>query len=193
MRDNNVEDRILDAALKVVYENTISGTRMHKIADKAEMAQSNLHYYYKTKHNLMVALHKKVVAKYVDIRASIRPEYGDNLSDQLEIFIRQKLDCVVDEPEYDIVELDFWMQAQIDQEFHDIMNSAFNFWRDCIGEMLDEYVPDMPKEKRAYLPHMIMSLLEGATLQYHVDEENFDAEAYLKSCKKMILKMINDY
>ena len=41
------EERILKAALKVVNEVTINGTRMHLIAEKAGMVQSNIHYYYK--------------------------------------------------------------------------------------------------------------------------------------------------
>ena len=43
------EERILNAALKVVNDVTISGTRMHLIAEKADMVQSNVHYYYKNK------------------------------------------------------------------------------------------------------------------------------------------------
>lgn len=190
MKDKNMEDVILNAALEVVNKNTISGTRMHLIAQKADMAQSNIHYHYKTKHNLMVALHKKVVRRYVEIRDEIRDNYGDTLSDQLDIYFQQKLDCILKEPEYDIVELDFWLQARIDPEYHDIMNHAFDFWRSGIGQIIDKYVPDMPKEKREFLPHMIISMLEGATLQYHVDENNFDAEAYLGYCKKMILDVI---
>ena len=36
------EERILNAALKVVNDVTISGTRMHLIAEKADMVQSNV-------------------------------------------------------------------------------------------------------------------------------------------------------
>ena len=43
------EERILNAALKVVNDVTISGTRMHLIANKADMVQTNVHYDYKTK------------------------------------------------------------------------------------------------------------------------------------------------
>lgn len=50
------EERILNAALKVVNDVTISGTRMHLIADKADMVQSNVHYYYKTKQDLLKRL-----------------------------------------------------------------------------------------------------------------------------------------
>jgi len=192
VKDNNTDDLILKAALEVVNQNTISGTRMHLIAQKADVAQSNIHYHYKTKHNLMVALHRKVVNRYIEIRDEIRGNYKDNLSDQLEIYIQQKLDCILKEPEYDIVELDFWLQARIDGEYHDIMNRAFDFWRTGIGQIIDKYVPDMPAEKRKYLPHMIISMLEGATLQYHVDQKNFDPEAYLRYCKKMILSIIYD-
>lgn len=39
-----IEEKILNAAFHVVDRYTISGTRMHLIAEEAKMVQSNLHY-----------------------------------------------------------------------------------------------------------------------------------------------------
>ena len=55
------EERILNAALKVVNDVTISGTRMHLIAEKADMVQSNVHYYYKTKQELLKGLQEWIL------------------------------------------------------------------------------------------------------------------------------------
>lgn len=40
----NTNEKVLKAALKVVNQATISGTRMHQIAEEADMVQSNVHY-----------------------------------------------------------------------------------------------------------------------------------------------------
>ena len=56
MDSRAVEEKILNAAFRVVDRHTISGTRMHLIAEEAKMVQSNLHYYFKTKQDLMLAL-----------------------------------------------------------------------------------------------------------------------------------------
>ena len=65
-REENTEERILDAAFDVVYEKTISGTRMALIAERAGMFQSNIHYYFKSKHELMLAVQKKVFDRCVE-------------------------------------------------------------------------------------------------------------------------------
>lgn len=192
MKDNQIEEKILDAALKVVSTNTISGTRMHLIAETAEIPKSNLHYYYKTKQNLMLALHKKVVTRFIEIRRQIRPKCKDELADQLEVFFRQKMDCILQEPEYDIVELDFWLQANINPEYRTIMKTSFAIWRKEINEMQEKYVPELSKEKKEQLPNVIISLLEGATMQYHLDKENFNVKSYLRFSNALVLDILKN-
>ena len=43
MDSRAVEEKILNAAFRVVDRHTISGTRMHLIAEEAKMVQSKLH------------------------------------------------------------------------------------------------------------------------------------------------------
>lgn len=195
--NKEMDEYILKAALDVVNENTISGTRMHLIAKKADVAQSNIHYHYQNKRNLMLALHKMVVNHYIDIRNQLRAsdahkDYDASFEGQLEIYIMQKLETILNQPEYDIVELDFWLQAKTDPDFYDVMSEAFATWRGGIGDIIDRYKPDLSPEKRAYLPHMIISMLEGATLQYHIDQDNFDPVAYLELCKQTIMSVIGE-
>ena len=184
------EDKILEAALVVVQENTISKTRMHLIAQKAEMLQSNLHYYYKTKNDLMCALQKKVLDKCLDIRADIRVHSEDTLESQLDVFINQKKAFIMEYREYDYAELDFWVQGRINPDMKDGFAKSFQGWRQELGQILDKYVPNLPKTLRNNLPSQIVSILEGATIQYLIDEDSFDIDEYFNFAKKMILKTI---
>ena len=65
---SDTEEKILTAALKVINRETISGTRIHLIAKEADVAQSNVHYYYKTKQDLMDSLQERVLEECYDIR-----------------------------------------------------------------------------------------------------------------------------
>ena len=91
------EEKILEAALDVVQEKTISGTRMHHIAEKADVVQSNVHYYYKTKRDLLKALQEKVLQHCLDIREKDREIAGDNFADQMNVFIHQKKNFITKE------------------------------------------------------------------------------------------------
>jgi AcrR family transcriptional regulator len=52
----DISKKILEATLEVIAKEKISGTRMHLIAKEAAMTQSNLHYYFPTKNDLLIAL-----------------------------------------------------------------------------------------------------------------------------------------
>lgn len=184
------EDRILEAALMVVEEHTISGTRMHLISERAEMVQSNLHYYYKTKKDLMLALQEKVLDKCLELRESIRKHSEDTLESQLDVFMEQKRAFIMDYREYDYAEVDFWVQGRIQPEIKKGFAESFAGWRKELGAILDKYVPLLPAKQRKYLPYEMVSLLEGATIQYLIDEESFDLDEYFAFAKKMILDSI---
>ncbi|BCJ96500.1 hypothetical protein acsn021_40690 [Anaerocolumna cellulosilytica] len=190
--DEKPEDKILEAALEVVIENTICGTRMHLIAERAGMVQSNLHYYYKTKNDLMLALQKKVLNKCLEIRERFKLGAENTLEGQLDIFIMQKLDFILKEQQYDYAEIDFWIQGHINPDIRTAFAASFEGWRKEIGDTLDKFAPALTPEKREFLPYVIVSILEGASVQYLVDEGRFDVEKYFHFCKDMILKAIQE-
>ncbi len=190
--DEKPEDKILDAALDVVIEKTICGTRMHLIAERAGMVQSNLHYYYKTKNDLMLALQKKVLKRCLEIRDRLKIDAKNTLEDQLDVFIKQKLEFILNEQEYDFAEIDFWVQGHINTDIQTAFAASFEGWRKEIGEILDKYVPDMPKRKRKYLPYLIVSALEGASMQYLINKDRFDVVEYFEFCKSIIIKAIRE-
>lgn len=187
------EERILSAALAVVKEHTISGTRMHLIAEKAGMVQSNLHYYFKSKSDIMYALQRKVLEKCLELRQRYRKRMkADTLENELDVFIAEKKDFIIKYREYDYAEMDFWAQGRIDEETRLRFAESFSGWRDEIRIMLEKYAEKLSDESKEYLPYMIVSFLEGATIQYLVDENIFNLDNYFEFGKKIILKSIKE-
>ena len=190
--EDRPEEKILDAALDVIIEKTISGTRMHLIADRAGMVQSNLHYYYKSKDDLMLALQRKVLKRCLEIRDRLRLKAEKTLEDQVSVFIDQKKEFILKEQKYDFAELDFWVQGQINPEIRKGFAESFEGWRQEIGAILDEYAPNLGEKKRDYLPYFIVSALEGASIQYLIDKGRFDLDDYFNLCKEIILKIMKE-
>ena len=187
------EERILSAALAVVKEHTISGTRMHLIAEKAGMVQSNLHYYFKSKRDIMYALQKKVLEKCLELRERYRNNMeSDTLENELDVFISQKKDFIIKYREYDYAEMDFWVQGRIDEETRLRFAESFSGWRTEIKMMLEKHAHNLSDESKKYLPYMIVSFLEGATIQYLIDENLFNLDNYFEFGKKIILKSIKE-
>jgi TetR/AcrR family transcriptional regulator len=51
-KDQNTEDRILQAAREVFHRKGLGGARMAEIAEKAEINKAMLHYYFRSKQDL---------------------------------------------------------------------------------------------------------------------------------------------
>lgn len=190
----STEDRILDAALTVIQEKTIGGLRIRQVADKAHLFQSNIHYYYNSKKELLLAVQRKVLNRYREIRQQsisqlvIGPEA--TLEDHLDIFIKQKIYTILIEDKYDVAELDFWNQSRLDPDMHQEFCRSYQNWRSEIREITEKFAPDMPLAKQNLVAGIAVSLLEGATVQFLVDKEAFDLDLYFAYCKSILIREI---
>lgn len=185
-------ERILDAALDVIGEKTISGTRMRLIADKAGLFQSNIHYYYKSKRDLLLAVQKKVLRRCIDLREIDRRErIGEDIDSQLNVYINQKKEFILNSSQYDYAELDFWVQARNDASMQEEFCISFANWRQEISDTLEAYAPRMTEENRSLCAALFVSMLEGATIQYLMEPEVFDLDRYFELGKQMLKAQID--
>lgn len=191
---SRTEDRILDAALDIIQEKTISGLRIRQVAEKAHLFQSNIHYYYSSKNELLLAVQKKVLSRYREIRKQsmelLKNSSGMTLEDHLDVFIRQKIYTITKEEKYDVAELDFWNQSRLDLEMRQEFCRSFEFWRQDIQDMIQQFAPEMPVEKKNLLSGITVSLLEGAAIQYLADQAAFDLDSYFIYCREILIREI---
>lgn len=186
-QESSTEERILDAAFDVLQQHTISGVRMALVAERAGLFQSNIHYYYKSKHELLLAVQKKVLQHCIELRRALGGTEG-TLEEQLKAFWGQKKDFILFEPKYDYAELDFWSQSRVDQAMRTEVIASFFNWRHEIEDMLARFCAHLPAPRRTLLAAIMVSMMEGATLQYLVDPGVFDLDDYFSYCSEIILK-----
>ncbi len=184
------EEKILQAALQVVSEKTISGTRMHLIAEHAGMVQSNVHYYYKTKQELLLGLQERVLEEFYSIRRMDRQRSGDTLEEQIHIFFRQKKHMILEKEAYDFAELNFLVHSKMDEKIRERFRQSYAEWREDIREVLSRFCPDMDRGEKEQIPYLTVSLLEGASIQFLVEGREFDADRYFTAAEEMILQQI---
>lgn len=187
--EESTEERILDAAFDVLQERTLSGVRMALVAEKAGLFQSNIHYYYKSKHELLLAVQKKVLQHCIELRRALGGADG-TLETQLEAFWGQKKNFILKEPKYDYAEIEFWAQARVDEAVRDEICASFRNWRDEINAMLDAFAAHLPEDKRRLLAAVMVSMMEGASLQYLAEPAAFDLDAYFDYCTELVLREV---
>ena len=186
----STEDKILEAALDVVQEYTISGTRIHLVAERAGLFQSNIHYYFKSKKDLLFAVLHRLQRRCMDIRAELRDQTDGTLESQIRIFFEQKKQFILYETKYDYAEIDYWTQSHLDEEVKEQFALSFAKWREEISRVIARYRPRLAPEKREFISAMMVSMMQGATLQYLVDRDAFELDDYFSRCQDIVLTQL---
>jgi len=191
LKINKKIDRIYDAASRTIRKYTISGTRMHLIAKEANIAYSGIYYYFKNIDDLLTKLQEREYKDCAEFRNKIRDNYDDDsLNDQLEIFIQQKLNFIL-EQDYDLNEIDFLLESRVNPSIKKSMQNGYRQWRDEIDEKItDKFGKDLTEEEKKYIGYIFVSLLQGASIQYHLD--SFDVYGYFEYCKNILEYILTD-
>ena len=187
------EQRILDAALRVMAKYSISGTRMHLIAEEAGMAASNLHYHFKTKHDLLLALLAEIQDRFDQERSGLMLQETHSLRERLAVFFEQKKALILEQPRYDKVQFDFWLLGQSDETVKQDFRRSFDHWRGHLVESMLEFYPQMEAEYARDLSYTLISLMMGASMQY-LNGDGVSLDRYFSQCLDMVIGKIEaDY
>ena len=181
MTSNESKRRILNAALNVVAKHSISGTRMHLIAQEAGMSSANLHYHFATKDELLTDLIQQVQQIFTQRRGGAVADCEDTLEGHLRAFFRNKANQIAQWPDYDRVEFDYWVTSQSDEKIRGLLQADFAAWHDDLVKVLRRFCPTMPEAQMALLAHLLISAMKGAAMQYLLSP-NFDLKDYFELC-----------
>lgn len=187
-----VTDKILEAALEIVAQNKISGTRMHLIAKEAGVVQSNVHYYYPTKDDLMIALLDRIQERFTEKRMSSVDLEEKSFEENLQGLFHEKKDDIYNHKKIDYLQFDFWVQGTANPEIREKFVDAFNIWRNNITEVLNQMpgYPECKSEQCPMLPYLLVSIMMGASMQYLIDEGKFNLDDYFDAAENMILNFV---
>ncbi len=87
--DKNTETKILDAAQEEFLHKGMTGARMQGIANRAGINKALLHYYYRTKEKLFLAVFNVAIAQFVPKIYSILISPDIHLFDKIRVFIEK--------------------------------------------------------------------------------------------------------
>ena len=184
------KEKILEAALRVVNRDSISGTRMRNIAKEAGVIQSNLHYYFHTKKELLLSLLKYIQKDFSGKRDIILQNSAPSLRSQIFGFFRQKQDLILTAPEYERVQIDFWSQGQVDGEVNYTFQESYRIWREHAKAILTLYAPELGSGKINLIAGIMLSMMIGASIQYLSDSSAFQLDAYFVECTDILMNYI---
>ncbi len=185
----DINKKILEATLETIAREKISGTRMHLIAKDAEMSQSNLHYYYPTKNELLIALLDELQERFSKKRSESVDLQNKSFAENLTGLFEEKKDVILNDKKIDYAQFDYWVQGTVNPEIRSKFQKTFDEWREDIGDVLqkNEHYNDIDSDYKQMFPYIIVSLMMGASMQYLIDEEKFNLDQYFDVVKKMVM------
>lgn len=191
-RNSSQERTILDATLEVIAEHKISGTRMRQIAASAQMSQGNLHYYFPSKAQLFIALLDNILKSFVEERAAQLNDMGLEPKEMLSVFFHQEKQILEQHRNFKDVLFDFWVQGTKDPIIAHKYRNMYATWRRDISKVISRGV-ERGMFYTTYvdlIPNLMLSLMEGAALQYLIDSDSIDLDAYFTTAERMVLDLL---
>lgn len=97
VREENTEERILNAAKEVFIKKGMAGARMQEIANEAGINKSLLHYYYRNKDKLFLAVFRLAIRDFIpEIKNII---YSESLvTEKIERFVEEYMNVLLSNP-----------------------------------------------------------------------------------------------
>jgi TetR/AcrR family transcriptional regulator len=185
-------ETILDAAMQVITEKKISGTRMREIARMAGISTGTLHYHFPTKEELLQSLLDEMDRIFNEERALQLSEMELDSIGKLSWFLDQEKQLLKDRRELAEVFIDFWGHGLKTPQIKILIQRMYCRWREDIKVAIREGIESKQcvSSYRDLVPVLVVSLMEGAALQYLIDDSAFDLEDYFKASQEMVLCLL---
>ena len=182
---------IIDASFSVIAKNKISGTNLRQIAKQAEISLGTLHYYFPSKAELLLALLDYMRDLFREGQRGITEQILTPSEKLFRFYLQEKL--FLDEKRLMLeVFFDFWSQGLQDPEIQSRIQAIYNKWRQDIEIVVAEGVQsgDFTPGIAPMIPSLMVATMEGAALQYLIDNSVFDLETYFATSYQMILGLV---
>lgn len=96
--EQNVEDKIIDAARHLFYEKGYSGTKMRNIANKADVNLALLHYYFRTKDKIFEIVFNEAFSMLFS-KLDKALSKGTDIFDKIRLMVKCYVDVAAKNPQ----------------------------------------------------------------------------------------------
>ncbi len=182
--------QLTKAAYQVVSRMGYYNFTIKDLAKEAGLSTGLVHYYFKDKQDLLFNLLKEM-NKNLKVYLNESISKSDDPAEQLEIFVRQAFDLVVNLKDYSYVLFDFWTQNNRNEKIKKANIKLFQSYRDECSKILHYGIGNgaFRDIDVKYYTTVIISLIQGMIIQYVIDDEAFDYNDY----SSRIIEQIKNY
>ena len=97
-RHTGTEKIILEAARLVFIRKGFDGARMQEIADEARINKALLHYYFRSKDKLFMAIFVDVIQAFISSSVKFIQDHGHSVFDKIRLFVEKYISLIQENP-----------------------------------------------------------------------------------------------
>jgi AcrR family transcriptional regulator len=186
-----LEKLILTATMETIEDNKISGTRLREIAKRAGISQGHMHYYYPSKDELLLHLLDYLEEVFIEERKGVMADQSISPEEKLHVFLEQEIYLIHHGQEMKVF-LDYWVQGTANAVIRAKIGKMYARWRADIRTVIDSGVQAgvFKPQNAAIVPAILSSMMDGASLQYMMDENALDLQDYFNTVYTIILHLL---
>ncbi|RPI96241.1 MAG: TetR family transcriptional regulator [Spirochaetales bacterium] len=179
------------AAYRVVSRKGYYNFTIKDIAREAGLSTGLVHYYFKDKQELLFTLLKEM-NNNLRVFLNRALAKSDDPREKLSIFLDQAFNLVEREKDYFHVLIDFWTQINHNERIRRANVKLFESFRIEVGAIITEGMREgiFRKVDVAYIAMVIVSIIQGAIIQYVLDRAAFNYKEYTGRIKVQVMEMM---
>jgi AcrR family transcriptional regulator len=127
--------KIIDAAITVLLEKGVAGSRMNDFVDASGLSKGGVYHHFDSKEELLIGVLSSFIDRIVgSIDMAINPE--QSAYQQLQALLQNHEDIQIEMGQYNRLFLDFFAQAPFLPRFHKLMRQQYDLFHNQLTELL---------------------------------------------------------
>lgn len=180
--------QILDTAKKMLLENGPEDFALRNVADRLDITHGNLQYYFRTRHDLMVAIFDQEVAKYTDSMQTAVAATSTKRG-RLAAIIDSGIE-VLRSPETALWRMMMSM-ADHSEAMAAILKKENDLYEAVVIKELKLIAPELSVQRRRHIAKIIHAIIDGLGIQFvHEDPDSPAMRALVSEIKAAIYALV---
>jgi AcrR family transcriptional regulator len=190
------EDRkaqILQAAYEVGSQRGLSGLTVRLVAAEAGLSNGLVHFHFKTKEALLIALLDWLLATTTVLQVSDEVAAIPSPLDRLLALLRQEMDRLIrDRPRVHLF-FDFWLMGIRHRKIGKRMRAELDRYREAFLPMAEEVLAAEPERFPGVTPEGLAAVsvgfINGCAVQSMIDPDHFDVAQFIRATNGVMAQL----
>jgi len=168
VRGQETRERIMEAAIQVIAEETIEGLSTRKVSGIAEVNLAAIHYHHRSKEGMLIDLSRHILNNYVLPRIEPLIDQGKQPVEITRDLYAELLKLYSERPDIMVSLVYLWLHGMKNKRVREILINARADFYDRLERALGS---SMSMRRASKVSHRLLSYMAGKIMEMAVDGE----------------------